>query len=103
MFDAERNGWLDGRVIGFTNQDFCFAHAERHARLHFGDNDVRLPCECVGMMRKAVADVWRKSSECCINNFLCARRAVNVQRRFGLAHDVVRGDDVVEVGEVVAV
>ena len=55
------------------------------------------------MMRKSVADVWRKSSECCINNFLCARRAVNVQRRFGLAHDVVRGDDVVEVGEVVAV
>ena len=54
-------------------------------------------------MRKAIADVWRKSGKCCINYFLCARWAVNVQRRFRLAHDVVRSDDIVDVGEVVAV
>ena len=28
MFYAERNGWLDGCVVCFANQDFCFAHAE---------------------------------------------------------------------------
>ncbi len=53
-------------------------------------------------MCEPVADVGRKRCEDSVDHFLCAWWSVNMEWSFCLTHDVVRCDDVVEVGEVIA-
>ena len=71
-------------------------------RLHLGDLHIRTPGEGIVVL-DAVADVGFQSMKLAFHELGGARRSEHPKRNVALSHDPVRGDDVVEIADVIAV
>ena len=102
MVEAEPDARLDRFVVGLTAGDL---HATRQVDSTLGhfDHRHRRPMVEVVVVRDAVLDVRAERGQNVFDDCLCADRTDDRQRRLLERHHPAGRDDVVEVGDVIAV
>ncbi len=102
VVNPERDRRLDRAMVGRSDPHARRTNREHVTRRDLEDFHVGHPREIV-VVRKAISNVGRKRRECGVDDFTQPRRSIDQQGATLWAHDPVRGDDVVEVGDVIAV
>jgi hypothetical protein len=104
VFDSETDAGVNGAVIGCVSRHRYFADIESFARADFNDvNGERTIGAQVIVMGVSVALVEGEHGEHRVNDLASAHWSNNLERNVHWHHDPTRGDEIVEIGDVIAV